>query len=393
LFDPIDKLNSAAMLGSALGVAFLGFALTIALVSPLLDWLGMRLVLMLSSLSFMSGTLLIMLAPQIADGAAVFRVVWLGMLLSGIGWGSMETVINPLTVTLYPEDKTHKLNVMHAWWPGGIIMGGLLGLAVGAMDLSWKAKIGIVLIPAAATFWMLLGAQFPKTERAAAGIPASRMFKEGVRPLFLIWFFSMFLTAASELAPGQWVDMALTRTVGMKGIWLLIYVSGLMFVMRHFAGPLVHRLSTVGLLWVSCLLASLGLVLLSFANSPILGILAATVWGVGVCYMWPTMLAAVSERFPKGGALLLGMMGTAGSLSIYFVLPQMGKIFDKAKVAAAGGEEAYNMLAGDKLNAVLVHASAISFRTVAVLPALLLAVFGAIWLYEKAKGGFKPERI
>ncbi len=393
LFDPIDKLNSATMLGSALGVAFLAFALTIAIGSPLLDWLGMKRVFTLSSLSFITGTLIVVCADRLAHGPGVYRMVWLGMLFSGIGWGSMETVINPLTATLYPDDKTHKLNILHAWWPGGIIMGGLIGLFIGSLNFSWKIKFCVVLVPALATLVMLMGSKFPKTERAAAGIPAREMFRQVFRPMFLVWFFSMFLTAASELAPGQWVDMALTRTVGMKGIWLLIYVSGLMFVMRHFAGPLVHRLSTVGLLWISCLLASLGLVALSAANSPFMGILAATVWGVGVCYMWPTMLASASERFPRGGALLMGLMGTAGTLSIYFVLPQMGKIFDHAKITLAGGEDAFKALAGEPLTRVLSQAASASFRTVAILPACLLLVFGAIWLYDRSHGGYKPEKL
>jgi len=122
-------------------------------------------------------------------------------------------------------------------------------------------------------------------------------------------------------------------------------------------------------------------------------VLAATVWGTGVCYMWPTMLGATSERFPRGGALLMGLMGTGGTLSIYFVLPQMGKIFDQAKIAEAGGAQAFAALSGDKLNDVLVFASQRSFRIVAILPAILLAVFGAIWLRDRAKGGYRPERI
>ena len=393
LLNPLDPINSAAMLGSALGIAFLGFAITIALGSPMLDFLGMRLVLTFSALSFISGTLITIFAGSLASGMGVYTMVKAGMLLSGIGWGSMETVINPLTATLYPADKTHKLNVMHAWWPGGIIMGGLIGLAIGQIGMDWKIKFAVVLIPAIATLVMLMGSKFPKTERAAAGIPAGEMFKQAVKPGFLVWFFAMFLTAASELAPGQWVDAALTRTVHMKGIWLLIYVSGLMFVMRHFAGPMVHRLSSVGLLWFSCLFASLGLLALSVANSPVMGFLAATIWGVGVCYMWPTMLAAASERYPRGGALVMGMIGTAGSLSIWFVLPQMGKILDAAKIKAAGGEGAFTALTGDALNSVLVQASAASFRSVAILPAFLLIVFGAIWLNDKRKGGFKPEQL
>ena len=315
------------------------------------------------------------------------------MLITGIGQGLVETVINPLTASLYPEDKTHRLNTLHAWWPGGIIIGGLLGLALSHLQVKWQIQMSLVLLPAAVFGLMAVGQKFPPTERVAAGVSASRMFKEALRPFFILWFLCMFLTAASELAPGQWVDMALTRTVGMKGIWLLVYVSGLMFLMRHFAGPLAHKFSPVGLLWFSCLLASAGLLLLSVANSRITGLLAATVWGIGVCYMWPTMLAAASERFPRGGALLMGLMGTGGTLSIYFVLPQMGKIFDLAKIRAAGGQEAFNAASGAKLNEVLSYAAQYSFRMVAILPAILLIVFGAIWLYDKTRGGYRPEQI
>src|SRR6185436_3229466 len=201
---------------------------------------------------------------------------------------------------------------------------------------------------------LCVGVKFPPTERAAAGISVGQMFREPLNPIFLVLFLSMFLTAASELAPGQWVDLALSRTVHMPGILLLVYVSALMFVMRHFAGPLVHRLSPIGLLWVSCLMASAGLYALSIANSPVTGLLAATVWGTGVCYMWPTMLATASERFPRGGALLMGLMGTAGTLSIRFVLPIMGSIYDAKKIEVAGGEAAFGALQpGPELERVL----------------------------------------
>jgi MFS family permease len=393
LFDAIDPLRSAQLVGSALGVAFLSFAITLAVGSPLIDAVGMRTVLVICGLSFVIGTGCVVSADSVG-GEGVYYLVWLGMLFCGIGWGCSEAVINPLTTTLYPDDKTHKLNVLHAWWPGGIIIGGLAGLAVGAADLGWKVKFGLVVLPAFALLGLLASSsKFPKTERAAAGVSAGDMFKACLNPAFFVWFFMMFLTSAAELAPGQWVEMALTNTIGMKGIWLLIYVSGLMFVMRHFAGTMVHKLSSVGLLWVSCLLAAIGLVLLSMATSPILGFLAATVWGVGVCYMWPTMLAAASERFPKGGALAMGLIGTAGSLSIYFILPQMGKIFDAKKIEAAGGEEAFKALALGAKAAVEAQASVASFRIVAILPAVLLLVFGAIWLKDRAKGGFKPEKL
>jgi hypothetical protein len=166
-----------------------------------------------------------------------------------------------------------------------------------------------------------------------------------------------------------------------------------MFVMRHFAGAMVKRLSSIGLLWCSCLLAAIGLVALSKANSPVTGFLAATIWGVGVCYMWPTMLATAAERFPKGGAFVMGLIGSAGAAAIQFVLPKMGAIFDKAKIEAAGSDGAYAALSGTAKDQVDAVASAASFQFVAMLPAVLLVVFGLVWLNDRRKGGFKPEQI
>ncbi len=385
-FDPIDKAHSAEMIANILGLPFLGFAATIAIGSPLLDYIGMGLLLPMAGVCFAVGALIMMFAGSLSAGAGAYSVIWIGALVTGIGWGLVETVVNPLIASLYPEEKTGKLNTLHAWWPGGLVIGGLLGVAMSAVGLGWQVKLAIVMLPAVAVVGLCAGVKFPPTERAAAGVSMADMFRELLNPLFIILFASMFLTAAAELAPGQWVDFALSRTVHMPGILLLVYVSALMFVMRHFAGPLVHKLSPIGLLWCSCLMASLGLTALSVANSPAMGVLAATVWGTGVCYLWPTMLATASERFPRGGALLMGLMGTAGTLSIRFVLPMMGAVYDSKKIEVAGGEAAFNALPqGPELERVLGIAAQTSFRAVALLPAVLLLVFGALWLRDRAR--------
>ena len=392
--DPVDKVHSAERIASVLGVPFLGFAITIAVSSPLLDVIGMGLLLPLAGILMPAGMLMMAFAGSLASGAGVYHVLFAGAAIAGVGWGLVETVMNPLIAALYPGDKTAKLNAAHAWWPGGLVIGGLLGVGMSNLGLGWQLKLAIVVLPAAALILLCIGVKFPPTERAAAGIPAGAMFRELANPLFFVLFCSMFLTAASELAPGQWVDLALSRTVHMPGILLLVYVSGMMFLMRHFAGPLVHKLSPVGVLWFSSLLAALGLVALSYASSPVTGLLAATVWGTGVCYMWPTMLATASERFPRGGALLMGLMGTAGTLSIQFVLPLMGAIFDRRKVELAGGDAAFKtLLPGPELDRVLGGAAQTSFRAVALLPAILLIVFAAIWLHDRSRGGYRAQRL
>ncbi len=384
LIDLIDISRSATLLAEALGVAFLGFAITLFVVSPLLDVIGIGRVVKGAGLAFISGTLLIIFANVLGDTQSAYTYLWLGMLLKGVGWGATEAAINPMTTALYPEDKTHRLNVLHAWWPAGLIVGGLLGVITGELDINWKLSLALVLIPAVALVVLCFNTTFPETERQANGISMKDMFKELLnRPSFLIWFGAMFLTAASELAPGQWIDFALTQKVGFRGILLLIYVAGLMFIMRHFAGPIAHRVSNTGLLWFSSLFAATGLYSLSIVNGPVGALLAATVWGIGVCFMWPTMLASVAERYPRGGSWLIGLLGSAGALSIYFVLPRIGALYDQSKIELAGGADELSRLSADALLDIENMAASESFSTVAIIPCVLLIVFAVLWFSDR----------
>ena len=383
LFDGFAAANAGELLGGALGAAFAGFAVTLLVVSAALDRIGMRRALIAAAAALIVGVVLVIAADRLAQGPAIYRVVWAGMVVQGIGWGLVEATVNPMTAALYPEDRTHRLNVVHAWWPAGLIAGGLTGLGLDALGVDWRVTFCLIALPAIAFAVLAAGLRFPATERAAAGVPASAMWGEiGRSPLILLWIGLMMLTASSELAPGQWVDFALSRIVGMRGILLLVYIAALMFVMRHFAGPLSHRLSNTGLLAVSALLAALGLWALSRADSPVTALLAATIWGMGVCFMWPTMLASVAERFPRGGSLFLGLMGAAGAGSVWIVLPYLGRVYDAAKLDAAGGETAFASLAGPALERVLSAAATASFETVALIPAALAIIFGAMRLVE-----------
>ncbi|NQX87446.1 MAG: MFS transporter [Halioglobus sp.] len=387
IYDQIDLVNSAAMVGQAIGITFTGFALTLLFGSAIVDLIGIKRMLLLSASAYVLGSLGLLAAAVMPVSGAVEAVVLLSLLLTGLGWGAVEAASNPMVATLYPQEKTHRLNILHAWWPAGIVVGGLLGVAIEQFGLPWEVNVLVLLVPAVIMACMVARSTFPVTERVAAGVPFAGMISELVqRPLFWLFWICMFLTAASELAPGAWVDIALTNTVGIPGILVLVYVSALMFVMRHFAGPIVKRISSIGLMIVSCAAAGLGLYLLSLADSPLLAFAAATVWGIGVCYMWPTMLGIVAERFPRGGAVALGLMGFAGGMSIQFVLPIMGAIFDEAKARAAGGSELLSSLSPEAMAQALRYASVESFQSVAVVPMLLIPVFAIIWLADRKRG-------
>src|SRR2546423_17834 len=171
-FDPIDKLHSAEMTASVLGIVFMGFAIAIAIGSPLLDYLGMGRLLGLSSLCFVAGNLVVIFADSLTGALPVFWVVWIGMAIIGVAQGLVETVINPLAATLYPDDKTHKLNVLHAWWPGGIIIGGLISLALGQFGAGWQVKMAVGLLPVGIYGGGGLGAKISPPEHGAGPVSA-----------------------------------------------------------------------------------------------------------------------------------------------------------------------------------------------------------------------------
>ncbi|HID08034.1 MAG TPA: MFS transporter [Armatimonadetes bacterium] len=364
--DIMDALSehfilTKAQVGWVAGAAFWGFATSILIGSPLCDVFGMGRLLTAAFWLHIVGVLGTIFAPG-------FWILWFATLSVGLGNGLVEAVINPLIATIYADEKTHKLNVLHAWWPGGLIIGGLVAYALTQAHLGWQVKMATILIPALIYGGLILGQKFPATERVASGVPTSEMFREALRPMFLLWMFCMLLTAATELGPNQWMQSVLQKIANTPGILVLVYVSGLMFVLRFFAGPIVERISPIGLLWCSALLSAIGLFWLSYAHSVATAFVAATVFGVGICYFWPTMLGVTSERFPKGGALLLGLMGTAGNISVAFVLPIMGKIYDS-------------------------FGPAMAFRYVALLPVLLMIIFGALFIYYRSIGGYQAIKL
>ncbi len=386
LFDSISPEKSGELIGATLGNSFLGFAISLLIISPLLDRFGAKRVIMFASACFIFGPGLVLLAPSMDSASGVYNVLNIGMIVSGFAWGATEASINPLATTLYPNDKTGKLNTLHAWWPFGIVVGGLLCLT--QLGLGWRTLIALIMVPGILIGLWAMRHEFPKTESTANGIPFGEMFAEPFkRPGFWIFPAIMFLTASAELAPGAWVQVALSQSVGMQGILLMVYVSAIMFAMRHFAGPLEHKFSDMGLLCVSTIPAAIGLYLLSTANSPVTALVAATLWAIGVCFMWPTMLASVARRYPKSGSWGIGIVGFAGAMAIWFALPKIGAIYDSAKIEKAGGEAAYKLLkeGTPEMHTVLAYAAEISFKTISVIPVILFFVFGALWLYERGR--------
>ena len=386
LFDELDLARSATMAAEVLAATFIGFALTLLFGAALVDLIGMRRMLLFSAFGYFLGSAMVVAASIMAPTETAYWVVYFGLLLTGLGWGAVEAATNPLVAAAYPEEKTHRLNILHAWWPAGIVIGGLIGIFIATIGMPWQVNLLVLMIPAVVLVLMVQRAEFPVTERVAMGLSYEEMFEQLFRsPGFWIWFVCMMGTVTAELAPSQWVNVTLTNVVGMSGIWVLIYINVLIFVGRHFAGPLVNRLSSPGLLTFGCALAAPGLYFLAIANSPMAAFAAATLWALGICYFYPTMIGAVAERYPAGGALMIGLMGFAGGLATQFLLPVMGEIFDKAKLAAAGGVAEFSALEGEGLAEVLRIASTQSFQIVAVIPLCLIPVFAILWFVERRR--------
>ncbi|MEW6073799.1 MAG: MFS transporter [Planctomycetota bacterium] len=312
------------------GASLWGFTVSIFALGPLVDALGMKNLLRFAFLCHFAGPLIMILAV-LTGGTAAFWTLFLGALVVSIANGTVEAVCNPLIATLYAEEKTRKLNQFHVWFPGGILIGGVTCFLLNKYEIgNWQLKLALIFVPTVVYGLLLLGQRFPATERVESGISFAGMVRGALgRPLFLILLACMAITASLELGPGRWVPAVLTAG-GIAGILVLAYINGLMAVLRSVAGPVVHRLSPTGILVCSAILAGAGLYWFSFSETTAMAFASATLFAVGICYFWPTMLGVVSERVPKSGALGLALMGGMGMLVVGLVTtPQMGRVADR----------------------------------------------------------------
>jgi MFS family permease len=379
-----------------------------------------------------------------------------------------------VTATLFPKSKTHHLNILHSGWPGGMVLGGLLFMLLG--DLHWKWQIGLYLIPTAVYGLMMLGQRFPVQERVASGVSYADMLREfgwgsalivsffvvyafdsvfsslgayaGTiptwmavtialvptalfavvyrsfgRPMFVFLLLVMILLATTELGVDSWITNLMTPVLAnvsqYGGLWLLLYTSAIMAVLRFFAGPIVHVINPLGLLAACAAIASIGLFWIANAGAVPLAIFAAgTMYGIGKTFFWPTTLGVVTEQFPKGGAMTINAIAGVGMISVGVLGgPLLGTIQDRALDTRlrADAPAIHDAVAGDPQSAYLMTYRPVdrarvtalpeeqrkvvedittinsqrTLATFAILPAIMFFCYVGLILYFRAKGGYK----
>jgi MFS family permease len=362
---------TAEQVGRAFGPAFWGFAVAMFAGGYFIDIVKTRTIVWMAFAMHLVGIILLLMAKD-------YTSLFVANVFIGLGNGSVEAACNPLVTALFPEKKTKMLNRFHVWFPGGIVIGSLLAaLVIDQLNLPWQALVSLLFIPLAIYGFLFFGQKIPETERVSTGVTYKEMMRNVGAPvtitlavifmilvatnpsisaavtssyalpliivgiiavaiiiegrlvnkitlLFPFIFFCMLLTASTELGTTQWIN-ALLANNGIHPMIILAVVTGLMAVGRFFAGGLIHRLNPPGVLLGSAVFAVAGLFLLSKSEGPVMTVISAALFAVGVCYFWPTMIGVASEYVPKSGALGMSILGGAGFVATSMVLPIMGK--------------------------------------------------------------------
>ena len=450
--------------GELLGVGLWPFAISIIVFSLIIDRIGYK-----NAMIF--GLVCHVISAVVTIFASGYWMLYIGTFIVALGNGTVEAYINPVVATIFKRDKTKWLNILHAGWPGGLVLGGVLTIAL--VDLDWQIKVGLILIPTLVYAVMLWNEKFPVHERVAAGVPYRDMLAEvgiggalictalitieigrvfgfsmwlvGIivvvlvaiygyytrsfgRPMFLLMLIIMMPLATTELGVDSWITDLMTPEFSGLGInpgWVLVYTSAIMMVLRFFAGPIVHRLSPLGLLATCAVVAAVGLFFLSKATG-IAILLAATLYGVGKTFFWPTSLGVVAEQFPRGGALTLNAVAGVGMLAVGIVgNPFLGYFQDTAvnsnlvaydeanntdlhgryvtldKSGVFGRYEALDGAAlaeapeADRATIAQLQSGAKkdALKTVAIFPIFMLLCYLGLIFYFRSKGGYKPVEL
>jgi MFS family permease len=376
--------------GVITSTAFFGFPIAIIIGGMVVDIIGMKKLLVTAGVFHLFGIALTIFATG-------FWSLFFSTLLIGLGNGTVEAACNPLVASLYPENKTTRLNYFHLWFPGGIVIGTLIvhffGIPVPGtsyMD-NWKILVGFMLIPTIIYLYLFSELGFPVTERVSSGVSTGEMYKALLNPLFWVMFILMFGTAITELFTGQWIDVLL-KNVTDNALLLLTLETGVMVLGRAFAGSVVHRLSPAGVLLFSAIFAALGIYMLGHTTGNMLFV-GALIFGVGVCYFWPTMLGFVSENLPRTGAVGMNILGGAGMFAVSLYMIFMGGYYDRlvaarlpagASIAAYRAPDATPAMAG-ALNEANGAAGPAILNATLIIPIVLIFAFAGLFLYMRSK--------
>lgn len=383
------ELN-AQELGSIAATAFWGFPLAVVIGGFVVDLIGMKRLLIVAFVFHLAGIVLTIFAGG-------YWSLFISTLCIGIANGTVEAACNPLVATIYSDNKTTKLNHFHLWFPGGIVIGTLLVFFLDKAGVGWQVQVGLMLIPTILYGFLFSKLSFPVTERVASGVSTSVMYKSLFSPLFICMIILMFGTAITELFTGQWIDVLL-KNVSDNAILLLTIETGVMVIGRGFAGPVVHRFSPTGVLLISSILASLGLYLLGHSTGNML-FAGAIIFGMGVCYFWPTMLGFVSENLPKTGAVGMNLMGGAGMFAVSVYTVFMGGHYDRLlanKLPAGADMKSYLDAApgtemANALNEAKKAAGPEILNATLIIPIVLIVAFTILLIYMRSKKNLKTE--
>jgi MFS family permease len=369
--------------GAIGGAGFNGFCFGIILGGVVVDKIGYgKLVALAFLLHVVSAGI-----TYFAGGESAFTTLYWGAFLFAYANGTLEAVANPLVATLFPGNRTHYLNILHASWPAGMVLGSAMGwLLDDHYEVSWRTQLMIYLVPTAIYGLMFLGQVFPKSATSARGMSLGQMFKDvgilgsavafALVALFLasvlggvpgigegatlmgwliagalvvivglvtkfsfgsIILLALFVTHALvgsvELGTDTWSPNIIGKLfTSEQGKYLFIWTSLIMFSLRFCAHWIERnlKLSPVGLLLVCSILACLGLYLASGMTTFAMALVAMGIYAVGKTFFWPTMLAIASDRFPRTGAVAISFMGGIGMLSAGMIgIPGLGYCIDR----------------------------------------------------------------
>lgn len=355
---------SDTQLGFVNSMAFWGFPVATIFGGLLYNSVGPKKLMAIAFISHLLGLLLTIFAGG-------FWTLLISTFFIGFANGSVEAACNPLIADMYSKNRTIMLNKFHVWFPGGIVIGALASKFMTDAAMSWQLQIGIMLIPTILYGILFFGQTFPKNENIVSDTSVN--IKTLLTPLFIFMVVCMTLTATTELGTQQWVERILGNS-GASPMLILAMITGLMAVGRYFAGPIIHKFNPPGVLWISSIVATIAIYLMSTATGNMVYV-SAILFAIGVMYFWPTMIGFVSEYIPKSGALGMSVIGGAGMFATGIWQPVIGSWLDNAREAAISS--------GLSAEEAELAAGQATLGNIVYFPLILIVLFGILYFNRK----------
>ncbi len=265
-----------------------------------------------------------------------YTMLVLALMITGIGGGFAEALLNPLIVDIHDQESGKFLNISHAFFPAGVMASAFIFGELLTLGYSWRFLFRITSLATLFVAILFTVLRYPADQKNESSYPkmfASILSQRG------FWLFAMVIASAASIESAltfwsrTYVEIYLSD-VPRAGAFAVMIFAGAMAIGRFLSAYLANKMSLNSIMLSSAFLGIGVSIFIPLATTLSLFYALLAFAGLATACFWPTILAEADAYLAVNTTILFVLLSGIGMIGFGFTPFGMGLIGDSAELRA-----------------------------------------------------------